>query len=81
VNGRLPGRIHLIARLDHVSHHDRLDLGMVELGAREHGAHRRRAQLGGRRLVQSTAECADGGAKRRRENNVTVWHEMGLLFL
>ena len=75
MNGRLPGRIHLVARLDHVAHHDRLDLGMVELGPREHGAHRRRAKLRGRRLFQSAAECADGGAKRRRENDRLLWHD------
>ena len=75
MDGRLPGRIHLVAGLDHVAHHDRLDLGMVELGPREYGADRRRAKLRGRRLFQSAAECADGGADRSGEDDGTVWHD------
>jgi hypothetical protein len=74
MNRSLPGRVHLVTRLNHVAHRDCLDLGVIELAAREHRAQSRCTQLRGRRLLQSTAERANGGAKRSRENYQLLWH-------
>ena len=68
------GRVHLIAGLDDIAHHYRLDLGVVELRPRQDGANGRGAQLRRRRLFQAAAEGANWGANRSRDNNGAVGH-------
>ena len=56
---RLPCGVHLVAGLDHVAHHDRVDGRAIQTAAPQGLAHGDRAELGRGRVLQGAVERAD----------------------
>src|SRR5262249_38089364 len=71
---RLTGRIHLVARLNDVAHHDAADRGGVEACAPQRLAYHRGAEVGCRNRLERTVEGADRGPDRTAEDDVTCAH-------
>ena len=65
----LTRRVHPVAGLDDVAHHDRADLGRVEARALEHRLDRGGAKRGSGRCLQAAAIGADGGSDRGADDD------------
>ncbi len=74
IDGRLPGRVHLVAGLDHVAHDDRVDIAGCEFRTLKRRADHHGAEIDRRHILQRAAICADGSAHRRTDYDFLVGH-------
>ena len=74
MDGRLSGRVHFVAGLDHVAHDDRTDIAGRQFRALKRGADGHGAEIDRRRILQRAAVCADGGAHGRTDYDFLIGH-------
>ncbi len=64
IDGRLPGRVHFVASLDHVAHDNRVDITGAEFRALKRRADYRGTEIYRRHIFQRAAIGADGRTHR-----------------
>ena len=76
IHGRLPGRVHLVAGLDDISHNGGIHIRTLEFRTLQHGSHNRGAQFGRGHGLEAAVEGADSGSNRVTQDDLTPNHNL-----